>query len=119
MKANSDPKIEYINRMKNLWEEIHPELIFFSAKNLRDQASRVEKNRIDMEIEYILDKNESNNNVANNDSTEDNSNVKSRHIARNNASIISDNVIQTIKNPALETIILINETIKKIYSYKM
>ena len=119
MKTKSDPKIEYINRMKNLWEEIHPELIFFSAKNLRDQASRVEKNRIDMEIEYILDKNESNNNVANNDSTEDNSNVKSGHIARNNASIISDNVIQTIKNPAPETIILINETIKKIYSYKM
>ena len=34
MKAKSHPKIGYMNRMENLWDEIHPELIFFSAKNL-------------------------------------------------------------------------------------
>ena len=43
MKAKSDPNIGYMNRMKKLWDEIHPELTFFSAENLRDQASRVKK----------------------------------------------------------------------------
>ena len=57
MKANSDPKIGYMNRMKNLWDKIHPELTFFSAKNFLDQAIRVEKNRVVMETEYRIDKN--------------------------------------------------------------
>ena len=43
MKRKSDPEIGYTDRMKKLWEEIHPELIFSSGKNLRDQASRVKK----------------------------------------------------------------------------
>ena len=43
MKAKSDPKIGYMNRMKKLWYKIHPELTFFSVKKLREQASRVEK----------------------------------------------------------------------------
>ena len=46
MSAKSDSKIGYMNRMKKLWDEKHPELNFFSAKNLRDQASRVEKKRL-------------------------------------------------------------------------
>ena len=57
MKAKSDPKIWYMNRKKKLQDEIHPELTFFSAKNLRDQASRVEENTIAMETEYRFDKN--------------------------------------------------------------
>ena len=57
MKAKSDLKIGYMNRMKNLWDKIHLELTFFSAKNLRDQASRVEKSRVVMETEYRIDKN--------------------------------------------------------------
>ena len=57
MKANSDPKIGYMNRMKNLWDKIHPELTFFSAKDFLDQAIRVEKNRVVMETEYRIDKN--------------------------------------------------------------
>ena len=46
MKAKSDPKIGYMNRMKKLWDEIHPELTFFSVENLRDQASRVKKTEL-------------------------------------------------------------------------
>ena len=47
--------------MKNLWDKIHLESTLFSAKNLRDQASRVEKNRFIMETEYRLDRNQNNN----------------------------------------------------------
>ena len=43
MRAKSDPKIGYVNKMKKLWDKIQPELILFSAKTLRDQVSRVEK----------------------------------------------------------------------------
>ena len=49
MKVKSDPKIGYMNRMKKLWEEIRPEMTFFPAKNLRNQARRVEKSRVVME----------------------------------------------------------------------
>ena len=48
MKVKSDPKIGYMNRMKKLWEEIRPEMTF-PAKNLRNQARRVEKSRVVME----------------------------------------------------------------------
>ena len=71
MKAKSDPEIGYRNRMKNLWDEIHPESTFISAKNLRDQANRVEKNRVVMETENRIDKNQSNSNNVTSDSTED------------------------------------------------
>ena len=55
MKAKSDPKIGYMNRMKKLWYKIHPELTFFSVKKLPEQASRVEKkNRVVMETEYRI-----------------------------------------------------------------
>ena len=55
--------------MKDLWDEIHQELAFFSAQNLRDQASRVEKTRFVMETKYRIDKIQNNHNVINNDST--------------------------------------------------
>ena len=58
-----------MNWMKDLWDEIHQELAFFSAQNLRDQASRVEKTRFVMETEYRIDKIQNNYNVVNNDST--------------------------------------------------
>ena len=101
--------------MKNLWDEIHPELNFFSAKNLRDQASRVEKNRVVMETEYRIDKNQNNSNNFNGDSTEENSNGKSEHLSINNTLIISDTEIQSLENPVPEANKSINETIKDIF----
>ena len=80
MKAKSDPKIGYRKRMKNLWDKIQPKLTFFSAKNFRDQASRVEKNRVAIETKYRIDKNQDINNVVNNDNTKDNSIVISEHL---------------------------------------
>ena len=98
MKAKSDPKIGYMNRMKNLWDELHPELTFFSAKNLGDQASRVEKNRVVMETEYRIDKNQNNSINVNNDITEENSNGKSERLSISNTLIVSDTEIQTVEN---------------------
>ena len=115
MSAKSDPKIGYMNRMKKLWDEKHPELNFFSAKNLRDQASRVEKNKVVIETEYRIDKNQNNSNAVNNDTTEENSHLKSEHLAINNKSIVSDTKVQTVENPVPEANTSINETIKDIF----
>ena len=101
--------------MKNLWDEIHPELSFFSAKNLRDQASRVEKNKVVMETEYRIDKNHNNNNVVSNDSTVVNFNVISEHLTTNNTLIVSYTETITVENPVPETITSINDAIKVIF----
>ena len=103
MKAKSDPNIGYMNRMKNLLDKIHPELTFFSAKNLRGQASRVEKSRVVMETEYRIDKDQNNSTVVNNGSTGENSNGKSEHLSINNTLIASDTEIQTLENHVPET----------------
>ena len=51
MSAKIDLKIGYMNIINKLWDNMHLELMFFSAKKLRDQASRVEKNRVVMETQ--------------------------------------------------------------------
>ena len=93
MKAKSDLKIEYKNRMKKLWDKIHAELTFFSVGNLHDQAFRIEKKRVVMEKKYRIDKNQNNRSIVNNDSTEENSNVKSEHLKINNTLTVSDTQI--------------------------
>ena len=42
-KAREDPKLGYMKRMKVLWDELHPELCTFNEKQLRQQATFVEK----------------------------------------------------------------------------
>ena len=101
--------------MKNLWDEINPDLAFFSAKTLRDQASRVDKNWVAMGTEYWTDKNQSNSNNVNSDSTEENPNGKSENLSINNTLIISDTEIQSLENPVPEANKSINETIKDIF----
>ena len=41
-----------MKRLKKYWDEIHPELNFLSNKKNRDQASRIEKNKVVMATEY-------------------------------------------------------------------
>lgn len=41
-----------MKRMKSYWDEIHPELSFFTDKNLREQATRVGKRKVVMATEY-------------------------------------------------------------------
>ena len=42
-----------MNCLKNYWDETHPQLSFFTSKNFRDQASRVEKRKIAMTTQNI------------------------------------------------------------------
>ena len=42
-----------MKRMKEKWDEIHPEYSFLTNKNLRDQASHLEKNKDVMDTEYV------------------------------------------------------------------
>ena len=51
-KAKLDPRIGYMNRLKTNWDEKHPELANFSAKNLRDHVSSIIKRRVVMETDY-------------------------------------------------------------------
>ena len=51
--VKEDPRIGYMKRLKEKWDEIHPEYSFLSDKNLRDQASRIEKNKDVMDTEYV------------------------------------------------------------------
>ena len=41
--ARENPSIGYMNRMKLNWDEIHPELDYFTSKQLRQQATFVER----------------------------------------------------------------------------
>ena len=50
--AKSEPRIRHMKRMKKLRDNIHPELNHFSHTNIRNIASRVEKDNIAMETEF-------------------------------------------------------------------
>ena len=55
VKAKEDPKIGYMNRLKQYWEEIHPELNYFSSKNLRDHVSSIIKRNVIMETSFNIE----------------------------------------------------------------
>ena len=44
-KAREDPRIGYMSRMKEHWDTLHPELNYFTPKQLRQQAINIEKKR--------------------------------------------------------------------------
>ena len=51
--AKEDPRIGCIKRLKEKWDEFHLEYSFLTDRNLRDQASRIEKNKDVMDTEYV------------------------------------------------------------------
>ena len=74
-KAKEDPKLGYMKHTKEYWDDIHPELVFFTERNLREQATRIEKNKTVMATEYSQTQNnnnqiEINNTITNDDTTE-------------------------------------------------
>ena len=44
--AKEDPKIGYMNRLKEYCDKIHPELNCFPSKNLRDHVSSIIKRNV-------------------------------------------------------------------------
>ena len=55
LKAKEDPKIGYMNWLKQYWAEIHPELNYFSSKNLRDHVSSIIKRNVIMETSFNIE----------------------------------------------------------------
>ena len=47
--AREDPKIGYMKRMKQYWDIMHPELNHFNEKQLRQQATFVEKRKLTLD----------------------------------------------------------------------
>ena len=52
-KANEDRKIGYMNRLKSYRDEMFPQLFYLTSKNLRDQASRIEKRKTALTTQNI------------------------------------------------------------------
>ena len=52
-KAMEDRRIGYMNRLKNYWDEMYPQLSYFTSKNWRDQASRIEKRKTVLKTQNI------------------------------------------------------------------
>ena len=61
-----------MKRLKEKWDKIHPEFSFLNDKNLRDQVSRIEKNKDIMDTEYVHVR--SNNNSQVDEQTDNRSN---------------------------------------------
>ena len=85
-----------MKRSKNYYDKLHPEFNFLSDKNLRDQTSRIEENKIVMETEYgTITTSTSENMSTNEDNCLESSNIEST----------SDSII-------IPTIILLGESQK-------
>ena len=52
VEARNEKSIGYMKPLKNLWDEIHSEYNLFRDKNPSDQASRVHKRNVVMDIKY-------------------------------------------------------------------
>ena len=94
-KSKSYPRIGYMNQMKQIWDEKHPELNSFRSKNLRDHVSSIIKRKIVMETDFDLQNqnieqtNNDNSDITINDNTyintitgSDNSSIIIEKIAR-------------------------------------
>ena len=44
-----------MNRLKEYWEEIHPELNYFSSKNLRNHVNSIIKRNVIMETSFNIE----------------------------------------------------------------
>ena len=52
MRARENLAPGYMRRLKSYWDETYPKFSFLSDNDLRDQGSRVDKNKVVMETEY-------------------------------------------------------------------
>ena len=74
-KSESDPRIVFMNRMKQFWDEKHSELNSFTSKNLRDHVNSIIKRKVVMKTDFdsqdqnIEQTNTDNSNTTINDNT--------------------------------------------------
>ena len=107
IKAKSDPRIGYMNRLKQYWDEKHPELNTFSSKNLRDHVSSIIKRKVVMETDFNIEHQdnvtESNNVIHNIVNSVDN--IGEETIETSNSSTNVSPEIATIKSNIRETLL--------------
>ena len=118
LKAKEDPRLGYMKRMKRYWDEIHPELSHFSDKNLRDQATTVERRRVVMDTEFS----NANENIATdqlisqetNNSVIDETNANNENPIDNNDSFAENNNRTLIENTNSE----LTDTLRNLFLTK-
>ena len=98
--AKEDPRIGYMKSLKKKWDEIHPESSFLTDKNLRDQASHIEKNKDVMDTEYVHFRSNNNSQV---DEETDYSNYCSETVNNSNSGSYEES------QPTLEPLTIIQQ----------
>ena len=95
-KARKNPKKGYMIRMKNLWDDLHPELSYFNGKYLRQQSTYITQRGYNLETRT---ENDEETNVITENSV--------RHSTTEN-----DNITEMISTPSQAE--NINETVRTI-----
>ena len=88
-----------MNRMKQFWDEKHPELNSFTSKNLRDHVSSIIKRKVVMETDFDLQNQNIEQTNTDNSDTTINDNTFVNHITgSDNSSIIIEQITPEISN---------------------
>ena len=115
-KAKENPVIVYRKYMKQTCDIIHPEFSHLSDKNLRDQTSRIIKNKIVMETEFSTDSNTNwnsqsgNVDISNNETVNDSINLVNNTPTKTNRNNVENK--QTQESPEYK---LLKDKLKPIF----
>ena len=102
--------------MKQTWDIIHPEFSHLSDKNLRDQASRIIKNKIVMETEFSTDSNTNWNSQSDNVDISNNETVnKSINLVNNTLTNINRNNVENNQAQESAEYKLLKDKLKPIF----
>ena len=102
--------------MKKTWDIIHPEFSHLSDKNLRDQTSRIIKNKIVMETEFSTDSNTNwnsqsgNVDISNNETVNDSINLVNNTPTKTNRNNVENK--QTQESPEYK---LLKDKLKPVF----
>ena len=105
-----------MKRVKQNWDIIHPEFSDLSNKNLWDQASRIIKSKIFMEIEFSIDSNTNLISQSDNVDISNNETVnKSLNLVNNIATNISRNIVENNQTQESPEYKLLKDKLKQIF----
>ena len=98
-KFKLDPRIGYINRIKQLWDGKHPELNLFTSKNLRGHVSSIIKRKVFKEADFDLQNQNIEQTTSDNSDTAINDNTLVNDIiGSDNLSIIFEQITPEVSN---------------------
>ena len=115
-KAKENPAIGYMKRIKQNWDIIHPEFSHLSDKNLRDQASRIIKNKFVIETEFSIDSNTNWNSGSDNVDISNNETVnESINLVNNTPTNINRNNVENNQAQEFPGYQLLKDKLKLIF----